>query len=176
VRGIGLALAALAALGGCATADTAVANTSEATYLIVRHAEKADASRDPGLSVAGIARAQALARRVGDADVVAVYATAYRRTRETVQPFAAAHGLAITPYDAGQPATGFAGALRAAHPRGTVLVAGHSNTVPAIVSALCGCDSASMADHEYDRLSIVRIGADGHPRLAVERYGAPSAR
>ena len=33
-----------------------------------------------------------------------------------------------------------------------------------------------MPDHEYDRLSIVTIDADGHARLTVERYGAALAR
>ncbi len=68
----------------------------------------------------------------------------------------------------------FAARLRAAHPHGNVLIAGHSNTVPDIVAALCACKIAAMPDHEYDRLSIVRIDADGHARLTVERYGAAS--
>jgi len=85
-----------------------------------------------------------------------------------------ARRLAITPYPAGQPATEFAARLRAAHPRGSVLIAGHSNTVPDIVAALCACAVAPMADHEYDRMSIVRLDADGSARLDVTRYGAPS--
>lgn len=174
LRGIGIALAALA-VAGCAT-DTGRATAGEATYVIVRHAEKADASRDPALSPAGIARAQVLVRRMAGADLVAAYATPYRRTQATLQPVAAAHAITVTTYDAAQPAADVVASLRAAHPRGTVLVAGHSNTVPALVSALCRCDTPPMADDEYDRLSIVRIGADGQPRLSVERYGAPSTR
>ena len=68
----------------------------------------------------------------------------------------------------------FADQLRATHPRGSVLIAGHSDTVPGIVAALCACDVAPMPDHEYDRLSIVHINAAGHPRLDVQRYGAAS--
>ena len=87
---------------------------------------------------------------------------------------AAAHALPVTAYQAAQPATEFATALKAAHPRGVVLIAGHSNTVPGIVAALCNCETAPMADHEYDRLSSIQFDADGRARLDSARYGAAS--
>ena len=145
-----------------------------ATYIIVRHAEKVDASRDPDLSAAGRARAQALAERLDGRDLAAIYATEFKRTSQTVAPSAQARDLAVASYLAAQPAGEFVARLRAAHPRGTVLVAGHSNTVPAIVAALCACEVAPMPDHEYDRFSIIRVDADGRARLDVERYGAAS--
>ena len=79
-------------------------------------------------------------------------------------------------YDARQPAAALAAALKAAHPRGTVVVAGHSNTVPAIVSALCGCATAPMAEDEYDRLNTIRIDDRGNAVLRISRYGATPAR
>ena len=146
-----------------------------ATYVIVRHAEKAgDGERDPDLSAAGHERARRLAQRLDGADLVAVYTTDYRRTRQTVQPSAAGHGVEPATYDARLPAADFAARLRDAHPRGTVLVAGHSNTVPDIVAALCACEVAPMPDTEYDRLSTVHVAADGGARLAVARFGAPA--
>ncbi|HRP71338.1 MAG TPA: hypothetical protein PK743_01720, partial [Luteimonas sp.] len=57
---------------------------------------------------------------------------------------------------------------------GTVLVAGHSNTVPGIVTALCACEVEAMPDSEYDRLSTIHVDADGRARLVVGRYGASS--
>jgi len=144
------------------------------TYVVVRHAEKVDQSRDPDLSPAGHARAQALARRFADTKVIAAYATDYRRTRQTLGPIANAHSIPVTLYDAARPAADFVGTLRAAFPRGTVVIAGHGNTVPAIVSALCACKSAPMAEDEFDRLSIVRIDASGEARLEVGRYDADS--
>ena len=170
-RRLSAPIAALACLllAACATRPPAA---DTATFIVVRHAEKVDASRDPDLSAAGQARARALAARLGTLPLAAAYATEFKRTGQTVSPTAQARGLAITAYAAGEPAAALAVRLRAAHPRGTVLVAGHSNTVPAIVAALCGCAVAPMPDHEYDRLSTIRIGADGQPRLLVERYGA----
>ena len=167
-------LLACSLIAGCAMPVRDADKASTTTFFIVRHAEKVDASRDPDLSAAGHARAQALATRLDGRDLAALYATEIKRTGQTVAPTAAARGIAITPYPAAQPAAEFAAQLKAAHPRGSVLIAGHSNTVPAIVAALCACDVAPMPDHEYDRLSIVTLDADGRAQLTVERYGAAS--
>lgn len=77
-----------------------------------------------------------------------MYSTDTRRTRATATPAAQAHGLAVTSYDA-RGAEAFAGELRARHPAGLVLVVGHSNTVPALAAALCGCAVAPMTEQEY---------------------------
>ena len=162
-------VAACTLLTACASPPRPSADI--ATFIVVRHAEKADASRDPDLSAAGHARAQALAARLDGDALTAVYATEYKRTAQTVAPAASARGLAITPYPAAEPAAAFAARLRAAHPHGVVLIAGHSDTVPNLVAALCACNVAPMSDHEYDRLSIVHVDAAGNARLRVERYG-----
>ena len=169
-----LACSLLAACTGAVRMAPAAEDTTTATFILVRHAEKIDASRDPDLSPAGHTRAQALAERLGGRDLVAIYATEFKRTGQTVAPTAAAHELPVTFYLAAQPAAEFAAALKAAHPRGVVLIAGHSNTVPGIVAALCNCETAPMADHEYDRLSSIQIDADGRARLDITRYGAAS--
>ena len=144
-----------------------------ATIVVVRHGEKtSDTERDPDLSDAGLARARALAALLADAELAAILTTDYRRTRQTVQPTAAAHRIAPDTYDAKLPAAEFSARLRAERPGGTVLVAGHSNTVPDIVAALCACAVEPMPETEYDRLSTVRIAPDGRATLEVTRYGA----
>lgn len=146
------------------------------TFVVVRHAEKAtDDPENPSLSAIGQARAVALAERLRDAPLVTAYATEYRRTQQTARPSADAHALPVAPYYARGPAREIAAQWKQAHHGGTVLVVGHSNTVPDLVAALCGCSAAPMDDTEYDRLSIVRIGSDGHATLEVGRYGAPSS-
>src|SRR5690606_8049857 len=80
-------------LGACAgTAPRA--DAVGVTFVVVRHAEKTGgAERDPELSPAGLARARDLARQLEREPLVAVYATGYRRTQQTVAPSAAAFGL-----------------------------------------------------------------------------------
>lgn len=145
---------------------------SVTTFVIVRHAEKAtDDPRDPSLSEAGHARAQALARVLADEPLSAAYATRYRRTQQTAAPTASAHGINVSTYEAALPAAQLAMQLRATHATGgAVLVVGHSNTVPEIAAALSGQSTDAMPESEFDRLYRVRIGADGKASLATERY------
>ncbi len=164
----------LASLAAC-TATPSRDASAPLTFIVVRHAEKAtDDPDDPSLSTAGQARASALAERLRAAPLIAAYATEFRRTRQTAQPTADAHGLPVTAYYARGPADEIAAQWKQAHAGGTVLVVGHSNTVPDLVAALCGCATQAMDDVEYDRLSLVRIGSDGRATLDVQRYGAPS--
>jgi broad specificity phosphatase PhoE len=156
-------LACACLLAACATPRPQAPAT---TFLVVRHAEKAeDGTRDPPLSPAGEARARRLASAVRGEAVVAVYATAFRRTQHTVLPTATAHGLGVTTYDAGLPAAALAARLRAAHRAGTVLVVGHSNTAPQLAAALCGCAATPLADGDYGRVYRVRVDGDGHAQL-----------
>lgn len=143
------------------------AATDGTHFVLVRHAEKAsDDPKDPSLSEAGMARAARLADALADTPLAAAYATAYRRTQSTAVPSAARHGIAVTTYDASRPAAEFASALRQAHTDETVLVVGHSNTVPALAAALCACEIAPMRENEFDRRIDIRIAADG--RISVE--------
>lgn len=163
-------LLSLGLLVGCTTTP-APADGDALTWVVVRHAEKAtDDPEDPNLSALGQARAQRLAQQLASAPVVAVYATEYKRTRQTGQPTADAHRVSISAYYAKGPASEVAAQLKAAHTRGTVLVVGHSNTVPDIVSALSGQVADPMPDTEYDRLTRIHVTADGRVRVEISRY------
>ncbi|GHA69454.1 SixA phosphatase family protein [Cognatilysobacter bugurensis] len=158
---------------GCASAPAADASAVESgpTYLLVRHAEKSTADpRDPTLTPAGEARAQRLAAELRDAPLVAVYSTDTRRTRATATPAAQAHGLSVEAYDP-RAAEALARDLRTRHPRGLVLVVGHSNTVPALAAALCSCTVPPMGEHDYAlRYRLRAPGADGPARLEAETW------
>ena len=162
-----------ACLPACTTTPMDETHATQAEFVIVRHAEKAaGAGDDPPLTGAGHARAAALAHALRDAPVVAVYSTGYARTRQTAEPTAAAHGLPVTTYDARDPAEALAVRLRATHPAGTVVIVGHSNTVPAIAAALCGCEVPPMDETEYDRRLLVTLDAAGNATLATGRLSA----
>ena len=163
------ALLLILSLAGGASASPAPEGS--ATFVVVRHAEKAnDGSKDPPLAAAGEAHAQALATSLRDALLQAVYATAYRRTQMTASPSAQAHGLTVTTYDAKQPAAEFAVQLREQYRAGTILIVGHSNTAPEIAAALCNCTVAPMDENEYDRRMVIDTDANGHMTLHEDRY------
>ncbi|WP_420472099.1 SixA phosphatase family protein [Brevundimonas sp. FT23042] len=163
-----------------ATALTLLSATSAMaqTVILARHAEKADQSADPALSEAGQARATALAVALSGADLTHVLVTPLRRTGDTAALAAQAH--AITPeaisFDGGTEAhvARVAERVRALPSDAVVLVVGHSNTMPLIAKALGEVGPDEMRDCEYDRLTVIRLQADGSSPAIVSRFGAPS--
>jgi broad specificity phosphatase PhoE len=146
------------------------------TVVIVRHAEKVDDSTDPALADPGVRRADALAAALADAGVQTVYTTQYRRTRDTAAPLAALLGLqpvviASSGASTAEHAAEIAVTIRERDTGGTVLVVGHSNTVPAIIQALGGPDIGHIDDDAYANLFIVVISEHG-TRLIRATYGA----
>jgi broad specificity phosphatase PhoE len=155
-----------ALLAGCATRSP---EAGTHTIIVVRHAEKDDdGTRDPPLSPAGNARAEAIARRLADAPLSAVLATEYLRTQRTGAPAAALHGLEVDVLPGATPADDVADRARGS--AGTVLVVGHSNTVPDIVAALCGCAVAPLDESDYDRWFELRPDGHGGHVLRESRY------
>lgn len=151
------------------------ASATPTVVYMVRHAEKAADDpdpRDPGLSALGRARREALGRALADVPLRAVYATEYRRTRETVQPLAEGRGLAVMVAPA-RDAAGLAKAILESHRGETVLVAGHSNTVPAILRALGAAEAPDLAESDYDDLFIATVSSDGSAALLRLHYGPP---
>ncbi len=175
---LGLLLAALAVVAGPAAAadQTAVQTRSAQTQwvILVRHAEKsAEPAGDPELTEAGKRRAQSIIEVVRHWAVDAIVTTQWHRTRATAAPLA--ESLGITPMvvatdDAGTAAHArkIATAVRALDAQ-TVLVVGHSNTVPAIIAALGGPVIPEIADDEYANLFVLQAG-DEPARLMRARY------
>ena len=60
--------------------------------------------------------------------------------------------------------------IRALPPGSTVLVVGHSNTVPGLVRALGAPPAAPMPESEFDRYTVVVVPPGGEPRVLVARY------
>ena len=61
-----------------------------------------------------------------------------------------------------------------AHAGGVVLVVGHSNTIPAIVTALGAPQPPPICDSEYDDLYVVTLAPNAPAHVIRARYGAPS--
>lgn len=160
------AAACLALLTACSSHPVA---SDSATYILVRHAEKATApAKDPPLTEAGHQRAQRLAESLESIPLDAVYSSAYQRTRQTASPVAQAQRLTVIDY-APDDAAAFATRLRTSHPRGTVLVVGHSNTLPPLARALCNCAVADMDERIYGIRYTIRFDANGRAALIETR-------
>jgi broad specificity phosphatase PhoE len=157
---------------GTAAAQTA----APTTVILVRHAEKASApAADPALTPAGEARARALLDAVKDAGIDAIITTQFARTKSTAAPAAATLGIApevVAAGGANHPQE-VAAAIRR-HAGHTVLVVGHSNTIPAIIAALGGPQPPAICDEQYDDLFVLTVPAAGPARLIAAKYGERS--
>ena len=141
------------------------AKDAATVVLVVRHAETTTEPNDPGLSTAGQARAEALARIVAPAGLAAVLSSQFRRTRDTGAPAAAAASLAVEVIAVDASNLGTYGARLAtaarSHAGRAVLIVGHSNTVPATVEALAGTTVPPIAETEFDRLYKITLDSTG---------------
>ena len=155
-----------------------VGSATAQTVIVVRHAEKADASADPVLSEAGRRRAMDLAVALSDADLTHVLTSPLQRTRLTAQLAAEAHAInpEVISFEGGTEAhiRRLAERVRGLPADAVVLIVGHSNTVPLIAAALGETGPSEMADCEYDRLTVISVEDDGDSPAVIARYGAPA--
>lgn len=141
------------------------------TFILVRHAEKVDDSRDPDLSLEGYERSERLATMLAEIKFDAVYSTPYIRTRETARPLAENNELEVSEYDPRSPVETVS-EWRNIHRGDIVLISGHSNSTPTFVNALLGREhfSGSFDESDYGNLLIITISGSGEARLLHLRY------
>jgi phosphohistidine phosphatase SixA len=175
------ALSLVLLLALAATPCLAKAAPEAGMVFFVRHAEKAqDDPKNPSLSEAGEQRAEALARLLSAAEVTHLFASEFRRTRDTLAPLAKQRGLEVQVISAQDP-DAQKEALLALPPGSVAVVAGHSNTVPGMVRDLGG-DLGGLVHHEkhgdmlgddeYHRLFLVILPGKGQEARTLElRYG-----
>ena len=185
-------LAVVAALPGCASAGCASAGSAPAgspaapaaddarptVVILVRHAEKAaTAGNDPDLTPIGRRRADDLALALRNARVDAVVVTERRRTHQTAAPIAGPRGLVPDTVALGatvaEHASAVARRIREHHAGETILVVGHSNTIPPIIAALGGPAFPEICDPIHSGLYVLILRRQGPPQLIESRYGAP---
>jgi len=154
----------------------ATATAGSTTVIVIRHAEKdlTVSATDPPLTPAGEARAARLAGMFGDAQglghVDAIYVSPALRNRLTAGPLSARLGLPAVVAPADDP-QGLARRVLREHTGGTVLIIGHSDTVPQIVAALSGNSKIpELGDQEYGTMYVVTVPRIGHAKVLRLSY------
>lgn len=132
---------------GAGFAVTVQAADIQQLYL-VRHAEKADNSKDPALSACGQAQAAALATLLQDVPLPVLYHSGYQRTKQTAAASLKA-GRNLQQYDAKDlPAL-----VKVLHNTGeNALVVGHSNTAPQLATLLSQLTAPELGELDYGRV------------------------
>jgi phosphohistidine phosphatase SixA len=183
-RRLCLALTALLGLGLLSAFSRSTAPQEPITVFLVRHAEKLTTPgvRDPQLTEEGVERAEALARLLESAGVTHMYSSQFIRTKSTLAPLAEATGIEVIELDAGSMEEQVK-LVQGLKPGSVAVIAGHSNTIPGMVSALGGHPvdlerhpqyGPMLPDDVYDRLYHVSLPLDtttAKVKMIEFRYG-----
>ena len=148
--------------------------TTTTVVVLARHAEKVVSSiQDPPLSEEGEQRAERLAqmfgRGKGAGKIDVIYVSDARRTQQTAAPLARRLGTQPIVVPAAD-TKGLVSRVMREHDGDTVLIVGHSNTVPQLIHELGDIDVPAIADDEYDTLYVLSIPSFGHASLLRMEY------
>jgi len=153
------------------------------TVYLIRHAEREqEPKQDPPLSKDGVARSQALARLLSSAGIKAILTSQYTRTKQTAEPLVTKLGLTVTqftlkinPSNTRQIAAESTAEVtnKILERSGeSVLVIGHSNSIPDVIKMLGGDVVPTIDERKFDDLFIVTVYAKGKAKVVQLKYGA----
>lgn len=149
--------------------------SSKTTIYLVRHAEK-DTGNNPQLTAAGRKRAGDLLHILQKKNIQRIYATQYRRTQQTGDSLRIQLHIDTLLYKADTTGETVLNKIIAAGDGGkTILIIGHSNTIPRIIRKLGAVDfpSSDIPDTVFDHLYRLTY-KKGKARVQVMQYGAAS--
>lgn len=139
------------------------------TFFLIRHAEKNrtdSANKNPQLNEKGLKRAENWNHFFSSFNINAVYSTNYNRTLQTVAPTAKAHNLEVTFYN---PFTIDVEKLKSDNKGKTVLIVGHSNTIPHLVNKLINKEIyTDIDDHINSNLYIITISSKETSHILIK--------
>jgi len=136
------------------------------TIYLIRHAEKADTTPDTHLSESGKERAIRWMEYLVNNRIDAIYTTPYHRTRETARPLADALKMKVTEYG---PREMDLITLAKKHHNQSVVVVGHSNTIPGYINKALGESRyTDIPEEEFGQIYIVQISNDKVVNVQVE--------
>ena len=153
------------------------------TVYLVRHAERADEPRqDPPLTEKGTLRSQELARILANADIKSIITSQFLRTKQTAEPLAKQANVAVTsislsvnpsnPRTISEQSTAEVINKILERSGESVLVVGHSNSIPDVIKMLGGDVSPVIDEKKFDDLFVVTVYGKGKAKVAHMKYGS----
>ena len=124
-------------------------------YYFIRHAEKADSSKNPDLSEKGLERALEWKALFSAIQFDAVYSTDFKRTLQTIHPIVVENDQLIKFYN---PQILDIETFKKETKGKTILIVGHSNTIPKMVNQLIKENKyGDIAENQFGNLYTVTL-------------------
>jgi broad specificity phosphatase PhoE len=152
-------------------------STVATTLILIRHGERnnptaGDPPGGPHLNTDGKKRAELLIHVLGQAKIKAIYTSHFIRTQETAQPLAA-HLAPITGVQMNDPVQ-IKNDITLNHLGQTVLVIGHSDSVPTLINLFTGGHLPIINDLEFDNMFVLTALNSGAAFVTKLKYGKRS--
>jgi phosphohistidine phosphatase SixA len=148
--------------------------SAQQAVILVRHAELQGAAMAPAkdlqLSDAGDARAKRLSSMLTDAGVGAIYVTDFVRTSKTAEVLSRALNQEVTVVPKGDPRELVERLRGAGHGGKTVLMVGHTDTLPGLLKAFGHPVDMKIEPEDYGNVFVVIPTAGGAPTVLRLRY------
>ena len=124
-------------------------------YYFIRHAEKADSSKNPNLSEKGLERAQQWKVLFSEINFDAVYSTDFNRTLQTINPIVLENGKLLKIYN---PQLVDIETFKKETIGKTILIVGHSNTIPKMVNQIIKENKyVDIAENQFGNLYVITL-------------------
>ncbi|MBN8565340.1 MAG: histidine phosphatase family protein [Flavobacteriales bacterium] len=138
--------------------QVSIAQSETTTIYLIRHAEKADSSQNPELSEEGLKRAVKWTKYFDKKNIDFFYTTLTRRTQMTCSTIATSKQKDMIFYDA----TKFSlKEIIEKHHGKTILIVGHSNTIPFQINALLEKEIYTLIDeNQFGDLYTITISGN----------------
>ncbi|HEX8142852.1 MAG TPA: phosphoglycerate mutase family protein [Pyrinomonadaceae bacterium] len=156
--------------------------TAPTIVIMVRHGDRNTPTRvnpdtNPHLNTAGKDRALILSGVLSRANVKAVYTSNTFRSKETAEPLATKLRLSPTVIDEVSKvdeALKLKNDILSNNAGKTVLVVGHTDTIPELIRQLGGENMPDIDDKEFDNLFVVTVFSPGKASVTKLKYGKPT--
>lgn len=136
-----------------AMAATPPTSAQDAAY-VIRHTEKELSGDDPAITEEGKARASAWAEMLAHVGLDVVFTSDAKRTQQTGAIIAEKLGLPLSSVNRADTA-GLIDALSFDHEEDTVLVVGHTETIPGILENLGAFEDIDISQTDFANLFIL---------------------
>jgi 2,3-bisphosphoglycerate-dependent phosphoglycerate mutase len=149
-------------------------STVATTLILIRHGERnnpasGDPPGGPSLNGDGKARAKLLVHVLGQTGIKAIYTSNFIRTQEMAKPLTALLAP-ITSVKLDDPVQ-IKKHILLNHAGKTILVIGHSNTVPALINLFTGGHLPDIDDPEFDNMFVLTSLNSGKAFVTRLKYG-----